>query len=161
MKLRAVLSLQTTSRLRRIADATDLPIQPGANKTVLIDMLCSHLSNPSLVGKHMDGLKPQHREYVVALAAEGGELLKEDAVDELGAGFTHRFQTMQDAVSEIGLVFEDAETLGTGVHLVGIPEPILKAIPLPAGDRGRAPQPDAVAVDRAPSRIREGTELPV
>ena len=137
MKLRAVLSLQTINRLRRIADATDLPIQPGANKTLLIDMLCSHLSNPSLVDKHFDRLKPHHREYVVALAAEGGELLKEDAVDELGAGFTHRFQTMQDAVSEVGLVFEDAETLGAGVSLVGIPEPILKAIPLPAGDRGR------------------------
>ena len=137
MKLRAVLSLQHTDRLRRIAAATDLPIHAGANKTALIDMLCRHLSNPSLVSERLDGLQLQHREYVVNLAAEGGELLKEDAIHEMGAGFTHRFQTMQDAVSELGLVFEDAVTLGAGDSLVGIPEPILKAIPLPARDQGR------------------------
>lgn len=137
MKLRAVLSLQPTKRLHRIAATTDLPIQSGANKTLLIDTLCRHLSNPSVVRKHLDVLEPQHRDYVVDLAAEGGELLKEDAIDELGAGFTHRFQTMQDTVSEAGLVFEDAETLGSGVTLVGVPEPILKAIPLPARDQGR------------------------
>lgn len=137
MKLRAVLSLQPTDRLHRIAAATDLPIHTGANKTAQIDVLCRHLSNPSLVLKRLDMLRKQHREYVVGLAAEGGELLKEDAIHELGAGFTHRFQTMQDTVSELGLVFEDAETLGTGDCLVGIPEPILKAIPLPARDQGR------------------------
>ena len=137
MKLRAVLSLQPTDRLHRIAAATDLPIHTDANKTAQIDMLCRHLSNPSLVLKRLNALQPQHREYVVNLAAEGGELLKEDAIHELGAGFTHRFQTMQDTVSELGLVFEDGETLGTGECLVGIPEPILKAIPLPARDQGR------------------------
>ena len=137
MKLRAVLSLQPTDRLHGIAAATDQPIHTGANKTVLIDLLCRHLSNPSLVRKRLDTLQPQHREYVVNLASEGGELLKQDAISELGAGFTHRFQTMQDAVSDLGLVFEDVETLGTGDSLVGIPEPILKAIPLPARDLGR------------------------
>ena len=137
MKLRAVLSLQPADRLHRIAAATDLPIHAGANKTAQIDMLCRHLSDPSLVLKRLNALQPQHREYVVNLAAEGGELLKEDAIRELGAGFTHRFQTMQDTVSQLGLVFEDAETLGTGDCLVGIPEPILKAIPLPDQDQGR------------------------
>ena len=137
MKLRAVLSLQPTDRLHRIAAATELPIHTGANKTAQIDVLCRHLSNPSLILKRLDMLQPQHRAYVVNLAAEGGELLKEDAIHELGAGFTHRFQTMHDTVSELGLVFEDAETLGTGDCLVGIPEPILKAIPLPDQDQGR------------------------
>ena len=131
MKLRAVLSLQPTDRLQGIADATDHPIHTGANKTVMIDMLCRHLSNPSLVRKRLDTLQPPHREYVINLASEGGELLKEDAIRELGAGFTHRFQAMQDAVTEAGLVFEDVETLGSDHSLVGIPEPILKAIPLP------------------------------
>ena len=67
-------------------------------------------------------------------------MLKDDAIDELGAGFTHRFQTMQDAVYELGLVFEDVETLGADHCLVGIPESVLKAIPLSAGNQGRLPR---------------------
>ncbi len=137
MKLRAVLSLQPIDRLCRTAASTDLPIHAGANKTVLIDLLCSHLSNPSRVQERLDSLQAEHREFVVNLAAEGGELLKADAIDELGAGFTHRFQAMQDVVSDLGLVFEDAETLGADGCLVGIPEPVLKAIDLPAKDQGR------------------------
>ena len=137
MKLRAVLSHQSTDRLHRIAASTHLPIHRGANKAVLIDQLCRHLSNPARVRERLDALQPGHREYVVSLAEEGGELLKEDAIDELGAGFTHRFQTMQDAVSELGLVFEDVETLGADHCLVGIPESVLKAIPLRAGNQGR------------------------
>ena len=137
MKLRAVLSHRPIDRLRRIAASTDLPIHAGANKTVLIDLMCRHLSNPSRVRERLDSLQPDHREFVVNLAAEGGELLKEDAIDELGAGFTHRFQTMQDAVSDLGLVFEDAETLGSDYCLVGIPEPVIKAVAVPAKDQGR------------------------
>ena len=137
MKLRAVLSHQPTDRLHRIAASTDLPIYHGANKSVVIDQLCRHLSNPTHVRERLDALQPGHREYVVNLAAEGGELLKEDAIDELGAGFTHRFQAMQDAVSELGLAFEDVETLGTDHCLVGIPESVLKAIPIGAGNQGR------------------------
>ncbi len=137
MKLRAVLSHQPIDRLRRIAASTDLPIHPGANKTVQIDLMCRHLSNPPQVRERLNSLQPEHREFVVNLAAEGGELLKEDAIEELGAGFTHRFQKMQDAASDLGLVFEDAETLGADNCLVGIPEPVLKAIAMPAKDQGR------------------------
>ncbi len=137
MKLRAVLSHQPIDRLRRIAASTGLAIHHGANKTVRIDLMCRHLSNPSQIRKRLDSLQPEHREFVVNLAAEGGELLKDDAIEELGAGFTHRFQKMQDAASNMGLVFEDVETLGAENCLVGIPEPVLKAVALPAKVQGR------------------------
>lgn len=140
MKLRAILSLQTIQKLRRIAGVAGLPSDPSGNKTALIDLLCGPLSRPEAVAARLDVLTPEQREFVTALAAEGGELLETEAVDELSNGFVRPFRALLSALSEAGLVFQDSETLGADCPLVGIPDPLLRSIPVPEADRGRLRQ---------------------
>ena len=137
MKLRAVLSLQPVDNLQRIAAHADIPLDPDSNKTARIDLLCRRLPAPSQVAARLEALDPNQRDFVTTLAAEGGELLKSDAVQELSEGFAHRFQSLLNALSEVGLAFQDNETLGPAHPLVGIPDSLLKSIPVSEADRGR------------------------
>ncbi len=140
MKLRAILSLQTIQKLRRIAGVAGLSPDPSGNKTALIDLLCGPLSKPEAVAARLDALTPEQREFATALAAEGGELLEAEAVGELSNGFVRPFRALLCALSEAGLVFQDSETLGPDCPLVGIPDPLLRSIPVPQADQGRLRQ---------------------
>jgi hypothetical protein len=72
---------------------------------------------------------------VLTIVAEGGELLEDEAVEEFANGFLPRLQGQLDAL--FGLVFRDQRTLGDSCILVGIPDSLLKSIPLPDSHRGR------------------------
>ena len=135
MKLRAILSLQPVDMLHRIAAHTHLPSAPARNKSVVIDLLCRHL--PSVAVAQMKVLNAEQQTFVTGLAAEGGELLEADAVQELSDGFDRRFQSMCRSLAETGLVFQDAKTLGPGASLVGIPDTLLKSVSVPPADAGR------------------------
>ncbi|MDA0747803.1 MAG: helicase-associated domain-containing protein, partial [bacterium] len=140
MKLRAILSLQSVDKLRHIASVTGLQQDPKGNKTVLVDLLCTSLTRQEEIQKRLGTLSAGHRALVCNLAAEGGELLVEEAVHELGGGRSRKFQTFLNAASDAGLAFEDPESLGKTTPLVGIPEPVLKSIELPENHSGRLRQ---------------------
>ncbi len=131
MKLRSILSLQSIERLCKIASLGELPVEPGSNKTVLIDLLCKSLSDPRQIRLRYESLDSSQQDLVNHLASEGGELLKSDAVEEFASGLTRRFQKRFDAISATGLAFEESETLGKDHPVVGIPDPILKSISIP------------------------------
>ena len=137
MKLRAVLSLQSAAKLNRIAAVAGLSPEAARNKTALVDLLCRHLTSPSSVASRLKALTADQRKAVILLAAEGGELLKADAVRELGDGLAHRFQGLLRSLAEAGLVFEDDHSLGPNSPLVGIPDPQLKSVPVPERHSGR------------------------
>ena len=137
MKLRVILSQYLLADLQKIAHQAGLPVEPRSNKTVLIDLLCRSLPDAEGLSARLQSLTDEHRHILTTLAAEGGELLEEDAIDELCDGFAHRFHAQIDALTEAGLVFRDQHALSEHRVLVGIPDAMLKGIPIPESDRGR------------------------
>ena len=137
MKLRAILSQQTHQKLKRINSKTGQVPDPGGNKTILVDLLCRTLVTPRSIASRLSALPPDHQNFVTCLAAEGGELLKSDAIEELCKGLVRRFRDMVTALSDVGIVFEDNQTLGKSHPLVGIPDPLLRSIPIAEDMRGR------------------------
>ncbi|MCZ6634021.1 MAG: helicase-associated domain-containing protein [bacterium] len=135
MKLRSILSQQPIQMLRHTADQVGLPSTP--NKTILIDLLCQALTDPKGIQDRLDSLSEPQKTFVISLAAEGGELLKSEAVAELNDGFEHTFQALMDDLAQIGLVFQDSTTLDAEHPLIGIPDSILKSIPISLSDRAR------------------------
>lgn len=137
MKLRSVLSLQPVENLQQIAESANIALDPHSNKTALIDLLCRLLPVPAQVATQLKGLNSKQRNSITTLAAEGGELLKSDAIKELSGGSVNRFQSLLKTFSKVGLAFQDNETLGTKHPLVGIPDSLMKSIPVPETQRGR------------------------
>jgi len=137
MKLRSILSLQSIDDLRKIASVSELPVDTGSNKTVLIDLLCKSLSDPRQIALRYDALDASQKKLVDILASESGELLKSDALDEFASGLTRRFQKKFEALSKAGLAFEETDTLGEDYPLVGIPDSILKSIQIPTDMAGK------------------------
>jgi len=129
MKLRSILSLQAADALRRIAANCDVSVDAGGNKTALIDLLCRALPDASSVERRLSSLTRPDREFVVQLAAEGGELLEQEALEELAGGFAKTFRAQLATLSEQGLVFIDTRTVGKHEPIVGVPDPILRSIP--------------------------------
>ncbi len=125
------------SDLRRIASNTGLAADSARNKSELVDLCCRHLSKPAGIGERFQALDSAQKEFVIALAAEGGELLETEAIEELCGGWVHQFYAIMTCLSGSGLVFKDAATLGSEHRLVGLPDPMLKAIPIPSADQGR------------------------
>ncbi len=137
MKLRSTLSLQSTSDLRQIATNTGLPADSVRNKSELVDLCCRHLSKPAQVRDRMKALNSAQTDFITTLAAEGGELLEAEAIEELCGGLVHRFHDILISLSGVGLVFQDRESLGPDHNIVGIPEPLLKTIPVPPSHQKR------------------------
>ena len=134
MKLRAALTQYPFDTLCQLA--RDVGIDPtGSNKTILADALCRILPDPENVAKHLSSLSPEQRAMVQTLAAEGGELLEAEAVEKFANGFLPRLHAQLSDLT--GLVFRDAHTLGDSEVLIGIPESLLKSIPIPDADQGR------------------------
>ena len=107
----------------------------GNNKTFLVDVLCRVLPEPERVAERLCALSEEQRAMVRNLAVEGGELLEAEAVEIYANGFLPRLHARVSALT--GLVFRDAHTLGDAHVLIGIPESLLKSIPIPAADQGR------------------------
>ncbi len=137
MKLRAALTAQPVPLLRRIAAETNLETDSHLNKPALIDALSRHLSRPAAVKRHLTRLNEPCRDLLVELAAEGGELPRSIAVKELGHGFEHRFDEMIECATLIGLAFQDTHVHGAADPLVGVPESIVKSLPVPASQHNR------------------------
>ena len=110
-----------------------IPVE--ATKPILADALCRILPDPEHVAKRLSSLSPEQRAMVQTLAAEGGELLEAEAVEKFANGFLPRLQAQLSDLT--GLVFRDAHTLGDPDVLIGIPESLLKSIPIPDADQGR------------------------
>ena len=134
MKLRTALTQYPLETLCQIA--RDVGIDPGgSNKTVLADALCRILPDPDHVTRRLCSLSPEQRAMVQTLAAEGGELLENEVVEKFANGFLPRLHAQ---ISDLtGLVFRDAHTLDDSCVLIGIPESLLKSIPIPDADQGR------------------------
>lgn len=134
MKLRAALTQYPFNTLCQLA--RDAGIDPsGSNKTILADALCRILPDPEHVAKRLTTLSPEQRAMVQTLAAEGGEILEAEAVEKFANGFLPRLHAQLSDLT--GLVFRDAHTLGDPCALIGIPESLLKSIPIPDADQGR------------------------
>lgn len=134
MKLRAALTQYPLETLCQIA--RNEGIDPsGSNKTVLTDALCRVLPDPKRVAKRLTALSNEQRAMVQALAAEGGEVLESEAVEKFANGFLPRLHALLNDLN--GLVFRDAHTLGDPCILIGIPESLLKSIPIPDANQGR------------------------
>ena len=134
MKLRTALTQYPFDTLCQIA--RNVGIDPGgSNKTILADALCRVLPDPERVAKRLRSLSPEQRTMVQTLAAEGGELLEAEAVEKFANGFLPRLHAQLRDLT--GLVFRDAHTLGDSDVLIGIPESLLKSIPIPDADQGR------------------------
>ena len=134
MKLRTALTQYPFDTLCQIA--RNVGIDPGgSNKTILADALCRILPDPEHIAKRLSSLSPEQRTMVQTLAAEGGELLEAEAVEKFANGFLPRFHAQLRDLT--GLVFRDAHTLGDPDILIGIPESLLKSIPIPDADQGR------------------------
>ena len=135
MTLRAALTQYPVSTLRQLARDAGVVLDRGNNKTFLVDVLCRVLPEPERVAERLCALSEEQRAMVRNLAAEGGELLEAEAVDIYANGFLPRLHARVSALT--GLVFRDAHTLGDAHVLIGIPESLLKSIPIPAADQGR------------------------
>lgn len=134
MKLRAALTQYPFDTLCQLA--RDVGVDPGgSNKTILADELCRLLPDPEHVAKRLSSLSPEQRTIVQTLAAEGGELLEAEAVEKFANGFLPRLHAQLSDLT--GLVFRDAHTLDDSCVLIGIPESLLKSIPIPDADQGR------------------------
>ena len=134
MKLRAALTQYSLSTLCQLA--RDVGIDPrGSNKTFLTDELCRLLPDPERIAKRLSALSPEQRAMVQTLAAEGGDLLETEAVEKFANGFLPRLHAQLSDLT--GLVFRDVHTLGDSDVLIGIPESLLKSIPIPDADQGR------------------------
>lgn len=134
MKLRAALTQYPFNTLCQLA--RDVGIDPtGSNKTILADALCRILPDPEHIAKRLSSLSQEQRAMVQTLAAEGGELLEIEAVEKFSNGFLPRLHAQLRDLT--GLVFRDAHTLGDPDVLIGIPESLLKSIPIPNADQGR------------------------
>ena len=134
MKLRTALTQYPFDTLCQLA--CNVGIDPtGSNKTILADALCRVLPDPEHVAKRLSSLSPEQRAMVQTLAAEGGELLEVEAVEKFANGFLPRLHAQLRDLT--GLVFRDAHTLGDPDVLIGIPESLLKSIPIPDADQGR------------------------
>ena len=134
MTLRAALTQYSFDTLCQLA--RDVGVDPeGSNKTILADALCRVLPDPERVAKRLSALSPEQRAMVQTLAAEGGEILEAEAVEKFANGFLPRLQAQLNDLT--GLVFRDAHTLGDSDVLIGIPESLLKSIPIPDADQGR------------------------
>ena len=134
MKLRTALTQYSFDTLCQLA--RDVGIDPeGSNKTILADALCRVLPDPDHVAK-----TPQ---FPIARTAHNGtdpcrrrgELLEAEAVEKFANGFLPRLHAQLSDLT--GLVFRDAHTLGDSDVLIGIPESLLKSIPIPDADQGR------------------------
>ena len=134
MKLRTALTQYPFDTLCQLA--RDVGVDPtGSNKTILADALCRILPDPKHVAKRLSSLSLEQRAMVQTLAAEGGELLETEAVEKFANGFLPRLHAQLSDLT--GLVFRDAHTLGDSDVLIGIPESLLKSIPIPDADQGR------------------------
>lgn len=134
MKLRTALTQYPFNTLCQLA--RDVGIDPGgSNKTILADALCRVLPDPERVAKRLRSLSPEQHAMVQTLAAEGGELLEVEAVEKFANGFLPRLHAQLSDLT--GLVFRDVHTLGDSDVLIGIPESLLKSIPIPDADQGR------------------------
>ena len=135
MKLRAALTQYSFSTLCQLA--RDVGVDPGhnSNKTSLADELCRVIPDPERVAKRLTALSQEQRAMVQTLAAEGGELLEAEAVEKFANGFLPRLHAQLSDLT--GLVFRDTHTLGDTCILIGIPESLLKSIPIPDADQGR------------------------
>ncbi len=135
MKLRAALTQYPFSTLCQLA--RDMGVDPGhsSNKTSLADELCRLLPNPERVAKRLAALSHEQRAMVQTLAAEGGELLETETVEKFANGFLPRLHAQLSDLT--GFVFRDVHTLGDSDVLIGIPESLLKSIPIPDADQGR------------------------
>ncbi|MXX12630.1 MAG: hypothetical protein F4Z86_04145 [Gemmatimonadetes bacterium] len=134
MKLRTALTQYPFNTLCQLA--RDVGIDPGgSNKTILADALCRILPDPENVAKRLSSLSQEQRAMVQTLAAEGGELLEAEAVEKFANGFLPRLHAQLRDLT--GLVFRDVHTLGDSDVLIGIPESLLKSIPIPDADQGR------------------------
>jgi hypothetical protein len=135
MKLRTVLSQYPTPDLKNLAQILDTELDLQVNKTILIDQLCQYLPQPEHVTSTLKSLTKPQLKLVRGIAAEGGELLEEDAIEELADGFEHRLRAQVDELTACGLVFRDLET--PDHPLLGIPDALLKSIPISAKNQGR------------------------
>ncbi len=134
MKLRTALTQYPFSTLCQLA--RDVGIDPGgSNKTFLADELCRLLPDPERIAKRLSALSPEQRAMVQTLAAEGGDLLETEAVEKFANGFLPRLHAQLSDLT--GLVFRDVHTLGDSDVLIGIPESLLKSIPISDADQGR------------------------
>ncbi len=135
MTLRAALTQYPFGTLSQLARDAGVALHRGSNKTFLVDVLCRVLPEPERVAERLCALSKEQRAMVRDLAAEGGELLEAEAVEIYANGFLPRLHAQVSALT--GLVFRDAHTLGDAHVLIGIPESLLKSIPIPAADQGR------------------------
>lgn len=135
MTLRAALTQYPFSTLSQLARDAGVELDRGCNKTFLVDVLCRVLPEPERVAERLCALSDEQRAMVQNLAAEGGELLEAEAVEIYASGFLPRLHAQLSALT--GLVFRDAHALGDAHVLIGIPESLLKSIPIPDADQGR------------------------
>lgn len=135
MKLRSALSRQPLPALQKLAANVGIT-DPPKGKAALIDELCRSLPSADGVAERLGELDREARRFTTFLAAEGGELLWTDARREGGKDFDLRLDAILRELTAAGLVFQESES-SNGGRLVGIPEPILKVIPLPESQRGR------------------------
>jgi hypothetical protein len=135
MKLRTALSQYPVPEIRKLAETMGLVLDTKANKTLMIDQLCQVLSVPERITDAFRSLAKPLQKLVQGIAAEGGDLLEEDVIEELADGFEHRLKAQVDELTGFGLVFRDTET--PNQPLLGIPDSFLKSIPLSAKHQGR------------------------
>ena len=135
MKLRTVLSQYPAPQLKTLAQTLTPELDLKGNKTILIDQLCQHLPDPEHIAATLKTLTKPQKNLVEDLVAEGGELLEEDAIEELANGFEHRLRAQIDELTALGLVFRDQEFPDHPV--IGIPDALLKSIPLSSKNEGR------------------------
>lgn len=135
MKLRTTLSQYSIPELKKLAQSLEVTLDAKTNKTILIDLLCQQLPDPERIADTLKNLSKPQQKIVLELAAEGGELLEEDAIEELANGFEHRLRAQIDDLTSQGLVFRDLEV--SEAPLIGIPDALLKCVPIPKKQQGR------------------------
>ena len=87
MKLRAALTQYSFSTLCQLARDVGVDQGHSSNKTSLADELCRVIPDPERVAKRLTALSQEQRAMVQTLAAEGGELLEAEAVENLPTDF--------------------------------------------------------------------------
>ncbi len=133
MKLKSVLKKLSSESLRRITEFWEIPPPPSSDPDEVVEFLYPRLQQKPHFEAAFRKLAGPEKELIQFLAMHGGDLEKAEPLERLYQGQSDAMDALVAALSEKGFVFYDKIVEDPASPLmVGLPEPYLRFIELPA-----------------------------
>jgi hypothetical protein len=141
VKLKSILKTLTLENLEEIRQFWGIyppDARPGDDlRARLAEHLYPRLQMSQLFMPAFEKLTDEQKDLVYFLGIHGGDLARAEVLERVFEGNEARMEALVDALAHIGFVFRD-EVVEEDVReiLIGVPEPYLRYVPLPAHWRG-------------------------